>query len=199
MASLRIATLNVRGLKDNKRKNYLHKFIKEKEIDLIALQEVNVNDLEVPKDYNSVFNYNGIGPGTAVIYNKNLNLKKRMLEPSGRIIKLEFENFTVINIYGPQESLPTPIKHFYLETLPKYLKTYRENLILLGDFNATTHPIDREGPNRVNGKLKRLIERLKLTDLYRKLNGDNVDYTFVSRNGKTRIDRIYGEAEIVKK
>ena len=200
MASLRIATLNVRGLKDNKRKNYLHKFIKEKEIDLIALQEVNVNDLEVPKDYNSVFNYNGIGPGTAVIYNKNLNLKKRMLEPSGRIIKLEFENFTVINIYGPQESLPTPIKTtFYLETLPKYLKTYRENLILLGDFNATTHPIDREGPNRVNGKLKRLIERLKLTDLYRKLNGDNVDYTFVSRNGKTRIDRIYGEAEIVKK
>ena len=198
MSSLKIATLNIRGLKDPKRKQKLIKFIDENNIDILALQEVNVKSLEIhDRNLKSIVNYDGMSPGTALIYNTNLKIKKYKIESTGRIIRVEFENFTIVNVYGPQESLPTPNKNlFFDETLPKYLKSYNENLILLGDFNNTTHSIDREGPTRINGKFKRITEKLNLIDTFRNLNGDIRDYTFISRNGKTRIDRIYCERKL---
>jgi hypothetical protein len=111
----------------------------------------------------------------------------------GRIIRAKFKDFIIVNIYAPTQNEKAENRHlFFLHTLPKFLKASDQNLILLGDFNSIIDSRDREGlRKKINYQLKSLIEKLKLIYAFRTKNEDIISFTYISPNGKPRIDRIY--------
>ena len=143
---LKIGTLNVNGIESTAKQNELWRFIRENEIDVLGVQEFNTRYLEVPiPDYKKEIGYNGSELGSAVIYNTQLDLKDTETSSSGRIIKMSFKNFTLINVYGYQPGLGTEKRNrFFQRELPHYIPVNNQPVILLGDFNASLCSTDKK-------------------------------------------------------
>ena len=144
--TLKIGTLNVNGIKSTAKQNELWRFIRENEIDVLGVQEFNTRYLKVPiPDYKIEIGYNGSELGSAVIYNTQLDLKDTETSSSGRIIKMSFKNFTLINVYGYQPGLGTEKRNrFFQLELPHYIPVNNQPVILLGDFNASLCSTDKK-------------------------------------------------------
>ena len=196
----KIATLNVRGLKTQIRRNFIQKFINDNKINILALQEINIPTLDlINKNLKVLINYNPDGLGTALIYDDWLDLKEHTFSEDGRVIRAVFNSFTIVNVYGYQEGAPAETRNgFFKEILPNFLKPFKENLILLGDFNTTISKDDRLGPSKISAPLKYLINNLQLKDCFREKNPESKECTFRSRTGGSRIDRIYVENTLIK-
>lgn len=202
-----IVTLNVNGLKTQIRQSFLTNFIFKHNPDIIALQEANITSFKnLPKEFEIITNYNAenFKTGTCLIYRRSLDLISFEKSVEGRIIRAEFRNFIIINIYAytKRESAETR-NTFFLREIPKFIKANDKNIILLGDFNSITEPNDREGLHKnINYPLKSLITKLRLIDTYRVKHPITKGYTFVCPNGKSRIDKIYieeGKKEDIQK
>jgi len=127
--------------------------------------------------------------GTAIIFKNTLNLKAAHKSPEGRIIRAEFDNFVIVNIYAfPYNYNAETYNKFFNVTLPQYFRPSEERLILLGDFNAT---IDKVDGGHHSTPLKLLIQGMKLVDAYTNRNKGSRTFTFKARGGQSRIDRIY--------
>lgn len=149
-------TLNINGLKTKIRQQYLRDFIEKENPDIVSLQETNINEISFLNDqYISIINENvdNSKSGTILIYKKNLNLLNAEKSPDGRIIRAEFENFVVLNVYAPtQKELASTRKKFFLSEVPNFIKASDRNIILNGDFNSIIDAKDREGnEKKING------------------------------------------------
>jgi len=71
------------------------------------------------------------------------------------------------------------------------------DVVIGGDFNLIADPIDRIGPLTSNdiifrNEMLKLLNKHKLTDVYRKLNILKTEYTYFYKNGQaSRLDRFY--------
>lgn len=193
---IKIITLNIYGIKDRSKQQFLNNFLTQYKPGILALQETNINNFSaLHLDYQAIIN-NSVEnkrSGTIIIYKREIELIKTEREESGRITRDNFKNFNIVNIYAPTQNETAVNRHlFFLHILPKFLKANDENTIILGDFNCIIDAKDREGTKKkINHQLKNLIDRLKYIDAYRTLNEEKHSYTFISPNGKSRIDRIY--------
>lgn len=191
---MKIGTLNIRGIATQRKHDFLWDFINQNRLDILCLQEVNVLQME-PEDleYGIITNVSiGVNEkrGTAIIFKKMLGLKATHKSPEGRIIRAEFENFTIVNVYAyPNNYDAATHKTFFSVTLPLYFRPSEEKFILMGDFNATIDP--KLDGGHFSAPLKQLVEGMKLTDAYTSLNQGNRAFTFKARGGQSRIDRIY--------
>ena len=110
---MKIISWNVNGIRAVHRNNFL-KWFKKINADIVCLQEIRAQkeqipeDLIKPKGYYSYFNfaekkgYSGVSVYTKVKPIKieyKLGLKK--FEQEGRILKLKYPDFTLINLYFP--------------------------------------------------------------------------------------------------
>jgi exonuclease III len=193
---IKIITLNINGIKDNSKQQFLNKFLNQHRPDILSLQETNINNFTALHiEYLAIINNNveNKRSGTIIIHKKEIEIIKIEKEESGRITRAQFKNFIIVNIYAPTQNETAANRHlFFLHTLPKFLKANDENTIILGDFNSIVDPKDREGTKKkINHQLKNVIDRLKFVDAFRMMNPDANSYTFISPNGKSRIDRIY--------
>ena len=193
---MRIITLNINGIKSKNKQVYLNQFLNKNRPDIVALQETNIYEFPgLHADFTSIINHNveNSRSGTMIIHKKEMKIIKIEKAGDGRILRVEFKNFIIVNIYAPTQNETAANRHiFFLQTLPKFLRASDENLIILGDFNSIIDPRDREGTKKkLNFQLKNLVERLKLADAFRIKNPDSISFTFISPNGKSRIDRIY--------
>lgn len=113
----KIATLNVRGLKTQIRRNFIQKFINDNKINILALQEINIPTLDlINKNLKVLINYNPDGLGTALIYDDWLDLKEHTFSEDGRVIRAVFNSFTIVNVYGYQEGAPAETRNgFFLK------------------------------------------------------------------------------------
>jgi len=113
--STAIISWNVNGIRAGEKKG-LVKFLEQGKYDVVCLQEVKAHDEELlsdklkhPNGYTSYFNlatekkgYSGV-----VIYTKEKPLKiktnfgRNHLSTEGRVLELEFKNFTLLNVYFP--------------------------------------------------------------------------------------------------
>lgn len=228
---MKILSWNVNGLRALHKKGFLD-WLKKSRAEIICLQEIKAQeeqlpfDLTHPKNYYSYFNsatkkgYSGVA-----VYSKEkprkieFNLGFKRFDQEGRFLKLEFPDFTLINLYLPQggrkkENYSYKLKVY--ERLIKYLrKVKNKKIILIGDFNVAHQEIDLARPKdnqkntmftpRERKQITRII-KLGFTDSFRKFNQGKGHYTWWAyirncrkRNIGWRIDYAFTSKSLTPK
>ncbi|MBL7155318.1 MAG: exodeoxyribonuclease III [Candidatus Portnoybacteria bacterium] len=228
---MKIISWNVNGIRAVYKRNFL-KWLNSTEADIVCLQELKAQteqlppDLLKPKNYFVYFNqaikkgYSGVAVYTKqkpIRVEYKLGLKR--FDQEGRILKLKYPDFTLINLYLPhggreKENLDYKLKVY--QRLLNYLKIIRDkNVILIGDFNIAHQEIDLARPkDNQHNIMFTLAEReqidklinLGFTDTFRKFNQKGGHYTWWPfgfnarrRNLGWRIDYAFTSKKLIPK
>jgi len=207
---VQILSWNVNGLRSIYKKGFLNWF-KKSNADIVCLQEVRAQKKQLPEELISIkgcFSYFNSAvkkgySGTAVYTKeKPLKIEKEIgferFDEEGRMIKLKYKDFTLINFYMPnggRQKQDMDYKLEFYDYLFEYLKKDNKKLILTGDFNIAHKEIDLARPkeNKNNTgftpeereKIDRLIN-LGFIDSFRFFNKDKKAYTFWSNFAHAR-------------
>lgn len=220
---MRLITWNVNGIRSVYKKGFLESAEKIG-ADIICLQEIKAEEDKIPDEvvkmdgYFACFNSaqkKGYA-GTAVFSKtKPEKISKKIgferFDREGRFLRLDFEDFILINLYLPHGGRQKENLSYKLEVydcLLDYLKKLKnKNVILAGDFNVAHNEIDLARPkqNRKNimftaeerAQLDK-IEGLNFVDSFRKFNQESGNYTWWpymanarERNLGWRIDYVF--------
>lgn len=230
---MKIYSFNVNGIRAATKKGLFDWFDEEKP-DILCLQETKIQDDQLEDDmrnregYHSYFSFavkKGYS-GTAV-YSK---IKPKSIahgigieefDSEGRIVQVEFDEFTLLNIYFPNGQMnDTRLDYklrFYdaiLEHCEK-LRSKGTNLVICGDYNTAHFPIDLKNPKSNEKRSGFLpIEREWMdkfvetgyVDTFRKLFPEKVEYSWWSyrfnarkNNAGWRIDYHFVNKEFFEK
>lgn len=193
---MKIISWNVNGLKSIIEKGFLEEIIAQ-DPDILCLQEVKSTEIPEIENYIS-YNYPASELvnfyGTA-IYTKvePLSVRKgfgdKEFDAEGRVIRMEFENFYLYNVYCPsgassQERLGRKFR-FYDE-FTEYVYKSNKPSIICGDFNRISAEIDAKNPKNIKGKSGFLPEEqewfkeilTKYVDAFRKFHDDGDNFTW---------------------
>ena len=190
--ALTIASLNVRGLRDNAKRRDVFNWLRRKQFSIYMLQEVHCieksNDLRAAEwGYKTIFStYSSNKAGVCILFNNNFNLQIQRLfvDPPGRFIicdiKANERCFTLGNIYAPNQDKPEFFQDFF-----NHLSDFDcEDIILGGDFNFVLDiETDKKGgvakTHQHNLKVvEEFCQKLDLTDVWRILNPHSHRYTW---------------------
>lgn len=200
---MKIISWNVNGLRAVYKRNFLTWFEKIN-VDIVCLQEIKTQLPQIPsglinpKNYQSYFNF-AVKKGYAgvAIYTKKepLRIEEKLgterFDKEGRILRLDYQDFTLINLYLPhggrqKENLAYKLEVYDL--LLDYVERIKDkNVVLIGDFNIAHEEIDLARPkdNRKNimftpeerKKLDEIVD-LGFVDAFRKFNSEGGNYTW---------------------
>jgi exodeoxyribonuclease-3 len=229
---MKIISWNVNGIRSIYKKNFLNWFLKNK-ADIFCLQEIKAQKEQIPsdllyqKDYYFYFNQ-AVKKGYAgvAVYTKQkpLKVKDRLgldrFDKEGRILELEYSNFTLINLYMPHGGRQKENLSYKLEVynyLLRYLKNIRKrnkNIILIGDFNIAHQDIDLARPKQNQNNImftpkeRQQIDKiinLGFIDTFRKFHKEGGYYTWWpymakarERNLGWRIDYVFISKELAQ-
>ena len=226
---MKIISWNVNGIRAAIKKGFLEWFQKTK-ADIVCLQEMRAElgqmpaNLVKPDGYYAYFNiarkkgYSGVA-----IYTKEKPLKvkyklgMRRFDREGRILNLEYQNFTLINIYLPHGGRQKENLGYKLEAYQYLLNYLKENknkcIILTGDFNIAHQEIDLARPKQnYNNTMFTVEERrqidkiisMNLVDTFRVFNKKSGNYTWWAnfanarnRNLGWRIDYVFVSKKLI--
>jgi len=216
---IRIASLNINGRRDDKKRDKwpkLTSLMRSKGIAILGLQESHINAEEAEK-LNERFQKliiinNGASTskeGVTFILNKELvNGMKWKHTPiiEDRASRLEIETeqgrgLNIILVYAPNEVKEKIAFWNLLKTKLKEIGEM-ENIIIMGDFNSVENALDRyphrEDDEKVKEAWKKIRNKFKLIDGWREHNPTQKGYTYMQRATKSmsRIDRIYMDNNI---
>ncbi|MCK9217484.1 MAG: exodeoxyribonuclease III [Firmicutes bacterium] len=177
---MKLISWNVNGLRACVKKGFLDYF-NEMDSDIFCVQEIKLQEGQIELDldgYHQYWNYavkKGYS-GTAVFTKKEpLNAKYGLgiaeHDQEGRVITLEYEDFSLVNVYTPN-SQPELARLDYRMEWEDVFRDYLMNLaidkpvILCGDLNVAHKEIDLKNPdtNRRNAGFSD-EEREKMTKL----------------------------------
>lgn len=199
---MKILSWNVAGLRAMFKKENLNNLLQEEEnnYDIVCLQETKVEEKDVKLPEFIVekypFRYWNSSKGTTqrkgfsgtTIWSKTepKNITYPDFDEEGRIIILDFDEFTIINIYVPNSQKFENDRYYFRQkwnsNFYELIKSLSDkNLIICGDFNVAHLDIDINNPkqkkNRIAGffdferlDFAYLIENLNLIDVFRQLN-----------------------------
>ena len=177
---MKIISWNVNGLRAVYKRNFL-KWLANTNADIVCLQEIKAQPNQLmpslikPKDYYSYFN-SAIrkGYGGVAVYAREKPLKvertlgMKRFDQEERILKLEYPDFILINLYLPhggrqKENLDYKLEvyHYLLDYLKKIKK---KGIVLTGDFNISHKEIDLERPKQNQNNIMFTLEERKQID-----------------------------------
>lgn len=201
---MRIISWNVNGLRAVYKKNFL-KWLGGSGADVVCLQETKAQVEQLPPDliepaggYRTYFNsalkkgYSGVA-----VYTKEkpsrveTTLGMKRFDREGRILKLKYPDFTLINLYLPHGGRKKEHLDYKMEVyhhLLSYLKKIKDApVILIGDFNVAHQEIDlarpKENKNNImftpkeRKQIDKIIE-LGFSDTFRKFHKEGGHYTW---------------------
>ena len=198
---MKIVSWNINGLRAVYRKGFLANLEKINP-DIIGLQEIKSKKNQLPKKLLAIPGYqlvlnsaNRPGySGTAVytkekpgLVNKVLGVKR--FDQEGRLIELDFGDFTLMNLYLPNGGRQKQDMEYKLAVYDRFLGYLKgkERLVLIGDFNIAHQEIDLARPkdNKKNTgftteerkKIDQLLV-LGLKDTFRLFNKEGGHYSF---------------------
>lgn len=214
MTDIRLISWNVNGIRAIHKKGFLDWFNEEK-ADIVCLQETKAQIDQLPKklvnipDYTSYFNsaerkgYSGVATYTVIepkeVYS-GMGIEKFDVE--GRLQRLDFDGFTLLNIYYPNGGSGEERLNYKLDFYDAFLDYANDlrdkghNLVICGDLNTAHKEIDLARPKNnedVSGFLP--VEREWVTkfldngyiDTFRMLHEDERDkYTWWSYRTRAR-------------
>ena len=207
---MQILSWNVNGLRSAYKKGFLN-WLEKSNADIVCLQELRSKKEQLPEElvdiggYYSFFNSAARkGYSGTVVYVKKepLKIEKEIgfkrFDEEGRMIKLKYKDFTLINFYMPnggRQKQDMDYKLEFYDYLFGYLKKDNKNLILTGDFNIAHKEIDLARPKENKNstgftpeereKIDKLIN-LGFIDSFRFFNKDKKAYTFWSNFAHAR-------------
>jgi len=209
----RIISYNVNGIRAAISKGFLD-WLKEENPDIICIQETKIQENQIDKlafeylGYHQYWfsaikkGYSGVG---VLCREKPLNVETGMgiqkFDDEGRLLNLDFEEFTLINSYFPSGTTGDVRQGFKMEYLTaikeytdKQLKK-KSNVILCGDYNICHKPIDINHPERHKKSSGFLPEErawmdefldLGFIDSFRKFNQEPEKYSWWSYRAGAR-------------
>jgi len=221
---MKILSWNVNGLRSVYKKNF-SEWLEKIRADIVCLQEIKTQEDQIsqqnlftPLTYQFYANYavkKGYS-GVAVFTKKQpLKIKKNLglerFDSEGRLLYLEYPDFTLINLYVPHGGRQKENLEYKLEGydyLIKYLKSFKDkNIIVAGDFNVAHQEIDLARPKEnqkntmfTSEERKQLDKIIKLgfVDSFRQFHQGAGHYTWWpymanarQRNLGWRIDYIF--------
>ena len=213
-----IATINVNGLRNDKKRYNIFNWVSNLNYDIICLQETHSTDHEIQfwstqwkkLGGNNSFWNNGLNDSRGVAILTTSKFKHDIIQTkqddNGRMIACSFTSdtntFNVVNIYAP--NIPNDRIMFFTD-LGKKIKLWQsQNVILTGDFNCCLdNKLDRQGKYTVSDKgtneLKNLMLEHNLSDVWRNRHPTTKQYTFMRNHSKSRIDMILISNTIIQK
>ena len=207
---LKILSLNVRGLRNIKKRRTLFNSFKSKDFDIICLQETYLTNKEINRiqnEWGSLVHLSesvGRSKGIVTLFNKRLRDYKISSSFSNSrclISKITFENseFMVVNVYAPCVQAE---KQGFLEMVKNAIKTESKNddyhVVLAGDFNMVQNnqlDIISGDPHdeSIVSLFKNSINDLLLIDAWRMCNGNRKEFTWSKTNPfiARRLDYVF--------
>ena len=209
MNKLRIVTINVRGIREKKKRFVVINWLKKKAFDIICLQETYVTKEFLPiieKDFLDLGKYYSScsdsvhSRGVGIILSRKMsewNVHSIHTDAEGRKILVNIENIhkeclSVSSLYVPN-NLNMRIQ--FMNECHKWLQNCainEQNVVITGDFNACYNECDR-----ASGKLdkschyfKDFILKNDLIDTFRLLNPESKGFTYVHTSDSARNSRI---------
>src|SRR3989338_769623 len=161
---LKILSWNVNGIRAAHKKGFLI-WLQKEFPDILCLQEIKATQAQLPKEllyapgYQTYWNpalrlgYSGVAVYTK---EKPVSVKHGLgvtrFDEEGRVLQIEYKNFTLLNIYFPngkmnEERLRFKLD-FYNQSLELFQKLKKEGrkLVICGDYNTAHKPIDLAHP-----------------------------------------------------
>jgi exodeoxyribonuclease-3 len=228
---MRIICWNVNGIRAAQRKGLLD-YIAKEQPDILCLQETKAQRDQLEKELTDIEGYTSYffsaekkGYSGVAIYTKPkpdnvvLGCEASRFDAEGRVLRLDFKEFTLYNIYFPNGGRGPERVRYKLDFYDLLLEQWEElraegrPLIICGDYNTAHQEIDVAKPvewSKTSGFLPE--ERLwldKLTDMgyvdiFRKFNQSPEQYTYWDnfrnsreRNVGWRIDYFWVTPDLV--
>lgn len=210
---LSIVSYNVNGFRSVVEKGLLD-WIDENQFDFVCLQETKSNPSRVPSlllqqmGYHHVWHhaqkrgYSGVATfskSSPIKTHLGLGIEKYDVE--GRVLRTDFEGFTLLNCYFPNGASSDERHQFkmrFLDDFYAFTENFlerRESLIVVGDFNIAHQDIDIHDPSRHRGRsgfrpqerewMSEWLE-LGLVDAFRQLYPAKQEFSFWRFNVGTK-------------
>ena len=163
---MKVISYNINGIRAALRKG-LDQWIKAAQADILCFQEIKANesqfDVQIFEDlgYHTYwFPAQKLGySGTAILskikpQSINYGMGHDSYDYEGRVLKADFDDFSIINAYMPSGSsgeIRQAFKYQFLDDFYNYIKQLlntHPNLIVCGDYNICHQPIDIHNPLR---------------------------------------------------
>ena len=232
--TIKLVSWNVNGIRAVSKKDEFWDWFDSTDADIINFQEVRATKEDIPKkltevdEYESHFNeaekkgYSGVATYSKINpVNVTRGLGIEELDSKGRVLKIEYDDFILYNIYFPNSGMNAKRLDFkvafcdaLLDEL-KQLKSQGKNLVITGDYNIAHHPIDVYNPKNCEGKSGYLpeerawldeLEKAGFIDTFRLFDEGENNFTWWSyrtrareRNAGWRLDYFYVNEEIKDK
>ena len=210
---MKIVSWNVNGLRSVLKKGFLD-WVKEENPDILCLQEIKIQESELPFDLIYLQDYTFFSNSAAkkgyagvIVYSKkapllvNKNLGIERFDREGRMLELKFPDFSLINLYIPHGARDKRNMDYKLEVYDKLNKEMmnrrNEEIILCGDFNVAHEDIDLARPNQnrnntmftfeERGQIDELLD-IGFVDSFRQFHreGENYSWWPYYRNARER-------------
>ena len=195
MASLKVFSNNVKGLRATfKRKKIFH-FLNTLNCDFFCLQETH-SDKDIEKEWSDewcgkiAFSHGATNSlGVAILYKDKHKILHTYADSKGRFvsvtIQIEDKKILLIALYAP--NIEREQKIFFNEIHSLILDAEYDELILTGDFNiCLNNSLDKKGGNSLVKRslpyLQRIISDFSLIDSWRKNNPGKKQYTWKQNN-----------------
>jgi exonuclease III len=195
MASLTVGSFNVRGLGDNKKRQEVFQWLKDKNVNIVMLQETHCTDNKITDwsaewGHTCIFN-NGSSKsaGVCILCNNNFDfeVKDTFMGENGRVLLVKIvtqsQKLTIGNVYGPNSD----DANFFKQVFQLIEPCADSAIIIGGDFNCVINPeIDKKGGTKYTHTESRKIiqeetDNLDLIDIWRVLNPETEAYTWKQR------------------
>ncbi len=207
-----IISYNINGIRAAIKKDLVG-WAKASNADVICLQEIKAKPEQFNKELFNQIGYNcyinsADKPGYSGVAILSKKIPKHVevgcgineIDLEGRVIRADFDNFSVMSIYFPSGSNPfrQSFKMRFLELIFDYileLKLKIPNLIISGDYNICHQAIDIHNPQRNKNSSGFLPEERKwvskliesgFIDSFRHLNKDPHQYSWWSYRAASR-------------
>ena len=211
---LTIASLNIcgqSGLNLIKQKQ-IQDFIQLYNVDILACQEINIDDTTFSQCPNISSNFtiisnNAINKyGTCLLITNSLMYESVVRDTDGRIVSVNVGDLTLSNVYlhsGNDRVQRNCRENTISEVLPQILQNSKPSGLCIGDFNCIIDKKDatRNQAEKMSPSLKRLVNTMQWSDVFRLLYPNDLIYSreydnAVHGTGATRIDHCYRYGEI---
>jgi exodeoxyribonuclease-3 len=200
---MKIVSCNVNGIRAANKKGLLD-FINDEKPDILCLQEIKANREDIPDELQNINSYqlitncaNKKGYSGVAVYTKTapISVKDKLelerFDSEGRMLQLEYPDFTLINLYFPHGGRNKENLEYKLAVYDKFFekleKLKDENVIIIGDFNIAHRDIDLARPKQNQNnimftpaerqQIDKLID-LGFVDAFRMFNSKNGNYTW---------------------
>ena len=213
MNSIRILSMNCRGLAEQKKRRDVMHYIRNSNFNVVFLQDTHItldrvsyfNSLWKGKCYHSCFSSRSRGSCILFSTNTQHDVIKEINSDCGNyvivICKINTEVFAFISIYGPNSDQPK----FFQDIFARLENIQVDHMIMGGDMNFIMNPemdcLNYAREHNVNARRTfiQLMDEYGLVDIWRHLNPSVKHYTWTRRNPFKcgRLDMFYVSEHLV--